>query len=136
MTRSPPIPPAYFQISEYRRPLHRWFYWAYTYSMYVYLYICQTRSLAVSWHNDCMQATVDLPEVVLKQIEALAEREGATPGDLIRRVVEAYVARSEQSVQRKFDAPLPLIPASATGPIQLISGNDLDQLASRDDLPS
>ena len=30
-----------------------------------------------------MQATVELPEVVLQQLEMLARREGATPGDLI-----------------------------------------------------
>jgi len=83
-----------------------------------------------------MQATVDLPDVVLRQIEALAESEGATPEDLIRRVVEAYVAGSPQPVQRKFDAPLPLIPASETGPIQPITGKDVDELVSRDDLPA
>jgi hypothetical protein len=40
-----------------------------------------------------MRAAGELPEAVLRQIEMLAGQEGATPGDLIRRIVEDHVAR-------------------------------------------
>jgi hypothetical protein len=83
-----------------------------------------------------MQATVELPEVVLQQLEMLARREGATPGDLIRRIVEDHVARSQPSVQRSFNVSLPLIPASETGPIRPITGKDVDVLLSDDHLPA
>ena len=76
-----------------------------------------------------MQATVELPEVVLR-LEMLARREGATPGDLIRRIVEDHVARSQPSAQRSFNVSLPLIPASETGPIGPITGKDVDVLLS------
>ena len=76
-----------------------------------------------------MQATVELPEVVLQQLEMLATREGATPGDLIRRIVEDHVARSQPSVQRSLSVSLPLIPASETGPIGPVTGKDVDELA-------
>jgi hypothetical protein len=79
-----------------------------------------------------MQATVELPEVVLQQLEILARREGATPGDLIRRIVEDHVARSQPSVQRGFNVSLPLIPASETGPIRPLTGKDVDELLSDD----
>ncbi len=75
-----------------------------------------------------MQATVELPEAVLQQIEMLARREGATPGDLIRRIVEDHVARSQPSAQRSLNVSLPLIPASETGPIRPVTGNDVDEL--------
>jgi len=81
-----------------------------------------------------MQATVELPEVVLQQLEALARREGATPGDLIRRIVEDHVARSQPSVQRSSNVSLPLIPASETGLIRPITGKDVDELLSDDRL--
>jgi hypothetical protein len=58
-----------------------------------------------------MQARVELPEGVLQQLEMLARREGATPGDLIRRIVEEHVARCQPSAQRIFNVSLPLIPA-------------------------
>jgi len=68
-----------------------------------------------------MRATVELPEAVLRQIEMLAGREGATPGDLIRRIVEDHVARCQPSAKRRFSVSLPLIPASETGPIRPIT---------------
>ena len=74
-----------------------------------------------------MQATVELPEVVLQQLEILARREGATPGDLIRRIVEDHVARRLPSVQRTLNLSLPLIPASETGPIGPVIGKDVDE---------
>lgn len=83
-----------------------------------------------------MQATVELPEPVLRQLETLARREGATPGDLIRRIVEDHVACSQASVQRSFNVSLPLIPASETGPIQPLTGKDVDELLSDDLLPA
>jgi hypothetical protein len=73
-----------------------------------------------------MRATVELPEAVLRQLEMPAGQEGATPGDLIRRIVEDRVARCQPSVERRFSASLPLIPASETGPIRLITGKDVD----------
>jgi len=81
-----------------------------------------------------MQATVELPEVVLLQLEILARQEGATPGDLIRRIVEDHVARSQTSVPRSFNVSLPLIPASETGPIRPVTGKDVDELLSDDRL--
>ena len=57
---------------------------------------------------------------------------GATTDDLIRRLVEAHVASSEPAVERRFDVPLPLIPAAETGPIQPVTGGDVDELFSRD----
>ena len=81
-----------------------------------------------------MQATVELPEVLVQQLEALARREGATTGDLIRRLVEDHVARSHPSVQRGLKVSLPLIPACETGPIRPVTGEDVDELLSDDHL--
>ena len=77
-----------------------------------------------------MQATVELPDAVLQQLEMLARREGATPGDLIRRIVEDHVARSQPSAQRTLNVSLSLIPASETGPIRPLTGKDVDDLLS------
>jgi hypothetical protein len=79
-----------------------------------------------------MQAAVELPEVVLQQIEMLARREGATPGDLIRRIVEEHVARCQPSAQRIFNVSLPLITASDTGSIRPVTGRDVDELMADD----
>jgi hypothetical protein len=81
-----------------------------------------------------MQATVELPAEVLQQLEMLARREGATPGDLIGRIVEDHVPRSQPSAQNCFDVSLPLIPASQTGPIRPIPGDDVDVLLPDDRL--
>ena len=83
-----------------------------------------------------MQATVELPDGVLQQLEMLARREGATPGDLIRRIVEDHVARSQSSGQRSLNVSLPLIPASETGPIRPVTGKDVDELLSDEPLPA
>jgi hypothetical protein len=77
-----------------------------------------------------MHATVELPEAVIEQLEMLARREGATPGDLIRRIVEDHVARIRPFVEIAVTVSLPLIPASETGPIRPVTGKDLDELLS------
>ena len=79
-----------------------------------------------------MQATVELPEAVLRELEILARREGATAADLIRRLVETHVASSQPPVERRLEVPLPLIPAAETGPIQPVTGADVDELLSRE----
>lgn len=75
-----------------------------------------------------MQATVDIPDGVLHQLEILARQEGATPADLIRRIVEDHIARTQPSVARSLNVSLPLIPASETGPIRPLTGKDVDEL--------
>ena len=83
-----------------------------------------------------MQVTAELPEEVLDQLEALARKEGATPSDLIRRIVEDHVPRSQPSAQRSLNVALPLISASETGGIGPITGKDVDELLSDDRLPA
>jgi hypothetical protein len=53
---------------------------------------------------------------------------------LIRRIVEDRVARSQPSTVRSLNVPLPLIPASETGPIRPVTGKDVDALLSDDRL--
>jgi hypothetical protein len=83
-----------------------------------------------------MQATVELPEAVLRQLETLARQEGATPADLIRRFVEARIETSNAPLQRNPEVRLPLIPASETGPAQPVTGADVDAIFSCDHLSS
>jgi hypothetical protein len=83
-----------------------------------------------------MQATVELPEFVIQQLEMLARREGATPGDLIRRIIEDHVARSQPSIRQSLNVSLPLIPESETGPIRPVTGKDVDELMTDDHLPA
>ena len=90
----------------------------------------------MTWDNTCMRATVELPEGVLRTLEALARRAGATTDDLIRRLVEAHVASSQTASESRFDVSLPLIPAAETGSIQPITGRDVDELLSRDHFPT
>lgn len=79
-----------------------------------------------------MQATVELPEAVLRELEALARSEGTTTAELIQRIVEAHMANRQTTGERRFSVPLPLIRAAETGPIQPVSGRDVDELLSRD----
>jgi len=81
-----------------------------------------------------MQATVELPDAVLRQLEMLAKQEGATPADLILRLVEAHVEQCNPPVQRTIEVHLPLIAASETGPIQPVTGRAVDEVFSRDHL--
>ena len=66
----------------------------------------------------------------------LPDEEGATAGDLIRRIVEDHVARNEPAVRRTLNVSLPLIAASETGPVRAITGEDVDELLSDDRLPA
>ena len=54
-----------------------------------------------------MRATVELPDLVLDQLEMLAGQEGAAPSDLIRRIVEDRLGRRHASAQRSFNVSLP-----------------------------
>jgi hypothetical protein len=83
-----------------------------------------------------MQATVELPETVLRELETLAQRQGTTTTDLIQRIVEAHLASSQSEGDRGFMVSLPLIPVSETGPIEPVSGANVDELLSRDYFPA
>ena len=65
---------------------------------------------------------------VLRQLELVARQEGATPADLIRRLFEAHIETTKAQPQRNLKARLPLIPASESGPIQPIKGEDVDAI--------
>lgn len=79
-----------------------------------------------------MQATVEFPDAVLQRLELLATQEGATAADLIRRLVEAHLNLRETPALPNQYVRLPLIPASETGPIQPVTGSDVDEILSRD----
>ena len=83
-----------------------------------------------------MQATVELPEAVLRQLEALARSEGIPMADLIQRIVQAHVENRRTLDDLRLAAPLPVIPAAETGPIQPVSGKDVDELLSHDHFPA
>ena len=78
-----------------------------------------------------MQATVELSDAVLQQLDALASREGATTADLIRRLIEAHLNRRQPAERNQF-VRLPLIPVSETGPIQSVTGSEVDEILARD----
>jgi hypothetical protein len=71
-----------------------------------------------------MQATVELPDALLRQLEMLAKQEGATPADLILRIVKTHVDQCNPHLQSTIEVELPLIAASETGPIQPVTGRD------------
>jgi metal-responsive CopG/Arc/MetJ family transcriptional regulator len=73
-----------------------------------------------------MQAIVNLPEAVLRELETLARDEGTTTSDLIQRIVETHVASRQTSAGNSPSLALPLIPETETGPIQAVSGCPLD----------
>ncbi len=83
-----------------------------------------------------MQATVEFPEAVLRELEALARSEGTTTAQLIRRIVEAHMTTRQKSDVDRFAISFPLIPASETGLIQPLSGRNVDELLLRDDFSS
>jgi hypothetical protein len=88
----------------------------------------------LSWDNVVMQATVELPDALLRQLEMLAKQEGATPADLILRIVKTQVEQCSPQLQSTIEVHLPLIAASETGPIQPVTGRDVDETFSRDHL--
>jgi len=75
-----------------------------------------------------MQAIVELPETLMRELEALARKEGSTSSDVIRRIVQAHLASHSPGTQRSFAVSLPLIPASETGTIQPVTGAGIDRL--------
>jgi hypothetical protein len=83
-----------------------------------------------------MQAILELPESVFRELEVLARNEEMTTADLIQRIVEAHVASRQVNGGSASTVPLPLIPASETGEIRPVLGKDVDELLSRDHFSS
>jgi hypothetical protein len=77
-----------------------------------------------------MQATIEFPDAVLKELEFLASQEGATASDLILRLVDAHLHSRHAAVTARGDVGFPLIPLSETGAISPITGAALDELFS------
>lgn len=78
-----------------------------------------------------MKATVEIPDDVLRELESLALREGVTANQVIRQLIEGHV---QQQRAGNGSAELPLIPASETGRISDVTGLQIDEILSRDQL--
>jgi hypothetical protein len=78
-----------------------------------------------------MQSPLELPDDLVRQLEVVARREGATPAELIERLIEAHLGHPLASGHG--DVRFPLIPAGETGPIHPVTGADLDALFGRED---
>lgn len=83
-----------------------------------------------------MRATFEFPDTIFRELESIARREGATPGDLIRRLVEDHLNRRDFAMAPRQNVRLPLIPESETGVIPFIKGAEVDEILSRDHLPA
>lgn len=82
-----------------------------------------------------MQATFELSERVLRDLEALALEEGTTPERVIEQLLAEHGHRRSPLVTKQ-QVRLPLIPIAETGPIKAFSGADLDDIFAREDLAS
>jgi hypothetical protein len=83
-----------------------------------------------------MQSTFELPEMAMKELEALAVREGTTPSGLVRLLLTEHLQQNREASQARRPVSLPLIPIGETGNIQPVSGSDLDEIFAREDLAS
>ena len=85
-----------------------------------------------------MQATMQLPEPLLRRLEKLADEEGTSLDGLLRRLIsehgERYRSSSGQRVARRQDVNFPLIPKEKTGLIMPVTGADLDEIFALDSL--
>jgi len=79
---------------------------------------------------------VEISDELLRDLIALAEREGSTVPDVIRQLVKAELAGKPGREASIAESSLPLIPAAETGPIASITGSDIDALFSRDHFPA
>jgi hypothetical protein len=83
-----------------------------------------------------MQAIIDLPESVLESLATLARRQGATPSEVIRQIVEDHLQKADSGIRPKRDIALPLIYATQTGTIRRLTGADIDEIFADEDLSS
>lgn len=80
-----------------------------------------------------MQATVELPDAVAGQLEALAAQEGTTVEKLIERLVSGYVRQLPALRSGQGEVSLPLVAENETGPVRTVTGADLDEIFARED---
>ncbi len=84
-----------------------------------------------------MQSTFELPEMAMKELEALAVREGTTPAGLVRRRVTEHLQQNRDFASyARRPVSLPLIPIGETGMIQPVNGSDRNEIFAREDLAS
>ncbi len=87
-----------------------------------------------------MEATVQLPEPLARQLSRLAQEEGRTLDGLISFLVSEHVERrsvlSAQGAPRRKDVVFPLIESEATGLIKPVSGAEIDEIFAADALTS
>ena len=74
-----------------------------------------------------MQATVELPEPILDELQAVARRNGESVSEVIQRLVVMHL---DHRGEPRGEVALPLIPASETGPISPVTGAFLDELTA------
>lgn len=87
-----------------------------------------------------MEATVHLPEVLAHRLERLAEEEGTSLDGLIRRLVAEHLERCKAVATHgsasRTNVRFPLISKEETGVISPVTGAELDEIFTREDLAS
>lgn len=83
-----------------------------------------------------MDASLPLPGALVERLERLADEEGITIDDLIRRLVSEHVARRQPLHAKRADTRFPLIARSETGVVAPVTGKALDEMFAGEDLRS
>jgi hypothetical protein len=83
-----------------------------------------------------MQATFELPDSVVHELETFAIQQGTTPDRLLQELIAEHLHRDSLRLRTRQEVRLPLITIAETGPIRAVNGSDLDDIFAREDLAS
>jgi hypothetical protein len=75
-----------------------------------------------------MRTTIDIPDMMFREMKSLAARSGKSLRSFVVRAIEKEVARTRQAAARRYHVKLPLLKSKHPGKIKSMTNVEIEDL--------
>ncbi len=75
-----------------------------------------------------MRTTIEVPNGMLREMKALAARQGRSMRQFVLRAIEKEVGKARQSQRKRFSVKLPLVRSRHPGSLRSMTNAQIDDL--------
>jgi hypothetical protein len=75
-----------------------------------------------------MRTTIDIPDMMFREMKSLAARSGKSLRSFVVRAIEKEVARTRQAAERRYHVKLPLLKSKHPAKIKSMTNVEIEDL--------
>jgi hypothetical protein len=75
-----------------------------------------------------MRTTIEIPDMMFREMKSLAARRGKSLRDFVLRAIEKEVARTRRAAKQRYSVDLPLVKSKHPGAIKSMTNAEIEDL--------